>query len=71
MTSAVSYTMSIFSVGQTLMFIIFKNRTDNDNILKKNDEDDIEDENDDDLANEEFVENEDADEDSNNKDKSS
>ena len=64
MASAVSYTMSIFSVGHTLMFIIFKNRTDNDNILEKNDEDDIEDENDDVLANE------DADEDSDNKEKS-
>jgi len=71
MVSAVSYTMSIFAVGQTLMFIIFKNRTDNDNILEKNDEDDIDDENDTELASEEFVENEDADEDSNNKDKNS
>jgi len=65
MTSAVSYTMSIFSVGNTLMFIIFKNRTENDNILEKNDEDDIDDDNDETLSNEEFVQ----DEDSNNKDK--
>jgi hypothetical protein len=65
MTSAVSYTMSIFSVGNTLMFIIFKNRTENDNILEKNDEDDIDDDNDETLSNEEFVQ----DEDSNNEDK--
>ena len=44
MVSAVSYTMSILAVGETLMFIIFKNLTDNDNILEKNDEDDIDDE---------------------------
>ena len=47
--------MSIFSVGHTLMFIIFKNRTDNDNILEKNDD---------------ALANEDADEDSDNKEKS-
>ena len=69
MASAVSYTMSMFAVGQTLMFIIFKNRTENDNILEKNDEDDIEDDNDETLSNEEFVHDEDADENSNNEDK--
>ena len=55
MISAVSYTMSILAVGETLMFIIFKNRTDNDNILEKDDEDDIDNDTNDDLDNEEFV----------------
>ena len=53
MLSAISYTMSILAVGETLMFIIFKKWTDNDNILKKDDEDDINDEND--VDNKEFV----------------
>ena len=69
MVSAVSYTMSIFAVGETLMFIIFKNRTDNDNILEKKDEDDIDDENDDVLTNEEFVQDIDENIDSDNNDK--
>jgi len=47
------------------MFIIFKNRTDNDNILEKNDEDD----NDDVLTNEEFVKDIDENIDSDNNDK--
>ena len=55
MVSAVSYTMSILAVGETLMFIIFKNRMDNDNILEKDDEDDNDDENSDELENEEFI----------------
>ena len=69
MVSAVSYTMSIFAVGETLMFIIFKNRTDNDNILEKKDEDDIDDENDDVLTNEEFIQDIDENIDSDNNDK--
>ena len=69
MVSAVSYTMSIFAVGETLMFIIFKNRTDNDNILEKKDEDDIDDENDNVLTNEEFVQDIDENIDSDNNDK--
>ena len=69
MVSAVSYTMSIFAVGETLMFIIFKNRTDNDNILEKKDEDDIDDENDDILTNEEFIQDIDENIDSDNNDK--
>jgi hypothetical protein len=69
MVSAISYTMSIFAVGETLMFIIFKNRTDNDNILEKKDEDDIDDENDDVLTNEEFVQDIDENIDSDNNDK--
>ena len=47
--------MSILAVGETLMFIIFKNRMDNDNILEKDDEDDNDDENSDELENEEFI----------------
>ena len=69
MVSAVSYTMSIFAVGETLMFIIFKNRNDNDNILEKKDEDDIDDENDDVLTNEEFIQDIDENIDSDNNDK--
>jgi len=66
--SAVSYAMSIFAVGETLMFIIFKNRTDNDNILEKNDEDDVYDEDsNDEISNEELVQENDEDTDSDNK----
>ncbi len=68
MVSAVSYTMSIFAVGETLMFIILKNRTDNDNILEKNDEDDVDDEDSDsEITNDEFVQENDEDMDSDDK----
>ena len=68
MVSAVSYTMSIFAVGETLMFIILKNRTDNDNILEKNDEDDVDDEDSDsEITNDEFVQENDEDIDSDEK----
>ena len=68
MVSAVSYTMSIFAVGETLMFIILKNRTDNDNILEKNDEDDVDDENSDsEITNDESVQENDEDIDSDDK----
>lgn len=40
--SAVSYVLSIFSVGETLMFVIFKKRSDDDNILERKDEDEVE-----------------------------
>tara|TARA_B100001123_G_scaffold402432_1_gene490018 strand:- start:3 stop:1214 length:1212 start_codon:yes stop_codon:yes gene_type:complete len=70
MVSAVSYTMSIFAVGETLMFIILKNRTDNDNILEKNDEDDVDDEDSDsEITNDEFVQENDEDIDSDDKGK--
>ena len=58
--------MSIFAVGETLMFIILKNRTDNDNILEKNDEDDVDDE-DSEITNDEFVQENDEDMDSDDK----
>ena len=44
MVSAVSYTMSVLSVGETLMFIIFKQRSDDDNLLERKDEDELEEE---------------------------
>ena len=44
-----------FIIYNYLMFIIFKNRMDNDNILEKDDEDDNDDENSDELENEEFI----------------
>ena len=40
--SIISYGLSIFVVGETLMFIIFKKISDDDNILIRKDEDDIE-----------------------------
>ena len=44
MVSAVSYTMAVLSVGETLMFIIFKQRSDDDNLLERKDEDELEEE---------------------------
>jgi len=44
--SAVSYTMAVLSVGETLMFIIFKKRSDDDNLLERKDEEELEDEED-------------------------
>ena len=40
--SIISYGLSIFVVGETLMFIIFKKISDDDNVLIRKDEDDIE-----------------------------
>ena len=42
--SIVSYGLSIVSVGQTIMFIIFKKKSDDDDLLIRLDEDEIEDE---------------------------
>jgi len=42
--SAISYFLSIWSVGETLMFVIFKMKSDGDNILERKDEDEIDDE---------------------------
>ena len=39
--SIISYGLSIFVVGETLMFIIFKKISDDDNVLIRKDEDDI------------------------------
>tara|TARA_B100001029_G_C14673798_1_gene240942 strand:+ start:114 stop:353 length:240 start_codon:yes stop_codon:yes gene_type:complete len=40
--SIISYGLSILSVGETLMFIIFKKKSDDDEILSRKDEDEIE-----------------------------
>ena len=50
MVSALSYTMSVLSVGETLMFIIFKQRSDDDNLLERKDEDELEEEEDDNFS---------------------
>jgi len=42
--SAIGYVLSILSVGETLMFVIFKKRSDDDNILERKDEDEMDDE---------------------------
>ena len=48
--SAFAYVLSICSVGETLMFIIFKKKSDDDNILEREDEDDLEEEVNDDFS---------------------
>ena len=40
--SILSYGLSIISVGETLMFTIFRNKSDNDNILERKDEEELE-----------------------------
>ena len=50
MVSAVSYTMAVLSVGETLMFIIFKQRSDDENLLERKDEDELEEEEDDNFS---------------------
>ena len=42
--SIISYGFSILAVSQTLMFIIFKKKSDDDNVLLRQDEDEIENE---------------------------
>ncbi|MBT3300009.1 MAG: hypothetical protein HN657_04085 [Candidatus Marinimicrobia bacterium] len=44
----ISYGLSILSVGETLMFIIFKKKTDDDNVLERQDEDELDEEENDD-----------------------
>lgn len=39
--SVISYGFSIFSVGETLMFVIFKKRSDDDNLLERKDEEEL------------------------------
>ena len=46
--SIFSYVLSTFSVGQAMIFIIFKMKSDDDNILTRRDQDEIEEEEDDD-----------------------
>ena len=43
-----SYFLSILSVGETIMFTIFRKKSDDDNILDRKDEEELEDEDDDD-----------------------
>ena len=43
--SVLSYGLSILSVGETIMFVIFKKSSDDDNLLERKDEDELEEEN--------------------------
>ena len=43
-----SYFLSILSVGETIMFTIFRKKSDDDNILDRKDEEELEEEDDDD-----------------------
>jgi hypothetical protein len=45
--SVLSYGLSIISVGETLMFIIFKKKSDDDDLLQRKDEDELEEDDDD------------------------
>ena len=47
--SILSYGLSILSVGETLMFIIFKKKSDDDDLLERKDEDELEEDMDDDF----------------------
>ncbi len=47
-TSVISYAFSVFSVGETLMFVIFKKKSDDENLLERKDEDELEEEDEDD-----------------------
>ena len=40
--SVISYGLSILSVGETIMFVIFKKKSDDDNLLERKDEDELE-----------------------------
>jgi len=42
--AVISYGLSILSVGYTLMFVIFKHKSDDDNLLERKDEDELEEE---------------------------
>lgn len=58
--SAAAYVLSIFSVGETLMFVIFKKKSDDDNILERKDEDELEEEDDSDFSFDETEEDDNA-----------
>jgi len=45
--SAIGYVLSVLSVGETLMFVIFKKKSDDDNVLEQKDEDEMKEEEDD------------------------
>ncbi len=51
-----SYGLSILSVGEVLMFIIFKKKSNDENLLEQKDEDDLEEENEEDSEDEESTE---------------
>ena len=60
--SVLSYGCSVIAVGHTLEFIIYKQKSDDDNLLERKDEDELEDDDDFDFNNdEESVENNDSD----------
>ena len=62
--SVLSYGCSVIAVGHTLEFIIYKQKSDDDNLLERKDEDELEEEDDDDFNfndDEEAVENNDSD----------
>ncbi|MBC8400099.1 MAG: hypothetical protein H8E14_01275 [Candidatus Marinimicrobia bacterium] len=40
--SVIAYGLSILSVGETLMFVIFKKKSDDDNLLERKDEEELE-----------------------------
>tara|TARA_Y100000758_G_scaffold12209_1_gene9103 strand:- start:96 stop:551 length:456 start_codon:yes stop_codon:yes gene_type:complete len=42
--AVISYGLSILSVGETIMFVIFKKKSDDDNLLERKDEDELEEE---------------------------
>ncbi|NOZ73824.1 MAG: hypothetical protein GXO90_00360 [FCB group bacterium] len=76
--SVISYAFSVFSVGETLMFVIFKKKSDDDNLLERKDEDELEEEDEDndldDLDSDEnadLTETEDSSENESDKDQSS
>ncbi|MBT3590852.1 MAG: hypothetical protein HOK52_12475 [Candidatus Marinimicrobia bacterium] len=48
--SIVSYGLSILSVGETLMFIIFKKKSDDDDLIERKDEDELEEDDEDDFS---------------------
>tara|TARA_B100000519_G_scaffold88012_1_gene76356 strand:- start:90 stop:548 length:459 start_codon:yes stop_codon:yes gene_type:complete len=55
--SILSYGLSILAVGETLMFIIFKKKSDDDDIITRMDEDDIENDIDDEFTFDEDINN--------------
>lgn len=48
--SILAYLLTVFSVGQAIMFIIFKMKSDDDNILERKDQEELEDEKEDDNS---------------------
>ncbi len=55
--SIISYGLSILSVGETLMFVTFKKKSDDDDILSRKDEDEIEEDIDDEFTFDEDINN--------------